>query len=102
MIESSKDILNILLGISSVWLVLWISYLLFQISKTLRLINKTVEGVEYAIESFNEELHNFICPSKPLKSLLLFLKNLEEENLQKLITIILGIGEKKEDLHRKN
>ena len=54
MIESSKDILNILLGISSVWLVLWISYLLFQISKTLRLINKTVEGVECAIESFNE------------------------------------------------
>jgi biotin synthase-like enzyme len=57
-----------------------------------------VRGMGSAIESFNEELHNFICPSKPLKSLLLFLKNLEEENLQKLITIILGIGEKKEDL----
>ena len=58
-----------------------------------------VKGMGSAIESFNEELHNFICPSKPLKSLLLFLKNLQEENLQKLITIILGIGEKKEDLN---
>ncbi len=57
-----------------------------------------IKGMGSAIESFNEELHNFICPSKPLKSLLLFLKNLQEENLQKLITIILGIGEKKEDL----
>ena len=57
-----------------------------------------VKGMGSAIESFNEELHNFICPSKPLKSLLLFLNNLKEENLQKLITIILGIGEKKQDL----
>lgn len=53
MIENSKDILNLLLGFSTVWLVLWLSYLLFQLSKTLRLINKTVEGVEFAIEGFN-------------------------------------------------
>ena len=56
MLESSQDILNILLGFSILWLVLWLSYLLWQLSKTLRLINKTVEGVKYALEGFNELL----------------------------------------------
>ncbi|HLD79317.1 MAG TPA: radical SAM protein [Candidatus Nanoarchaeia archaeon] len=57
-----------------------------------------IAGMGSAIESFDEELHNFICPSKPLKSLMKFLENLKEEGLQKLITIILGIGERKEDV----
>jgi len=57
-----------------------------------------VSGMGSAIESFDEELHNFICPSKPLKSLMKFLENLQEEELQKLITIILGIGERKDDV----
>lgn len=57
-----------------------------------------VSGMGSAIESFDEELHNFICPSKPLRSLMKFLENLQEEGLQKLITIILGIGERKEEV----
>lgn len=57
-----------------------------------------VSGMGSAIESFDEELHDFICPSKPLKSLMKFLENLQEEKLQKLITIILGIGERKEEV----
>ncbi len=55
-------------------------------------------GMGSAIESFEQELHNFICPSKPLRSLMKFLENLQEEGMQKLITIILGIGERKEDV----
>jgi len=58
-----------------------------------------VTGMGSAIESFDEELHNFICPSKPLKSLLSFLENLQDLKLEKLITIILGLGEKKEDVN---
>ena len=57
-----------------------------------------VLGMGSAIESFDEELHNFICPSKPLRSLMKFLENLQGEGLQKLITIILGIGERKDDV----
>lgn len=57
-----------------------------------------ISGMGSAIESFDEELHNFICPSKPLRSLMKFLENLQEERLQKLITIILGIGERKEEV----
>src|SRR3989338_8343393 len=48
-----------------------------------------VAGMGSAIESFDEDLHNFICPSKPLRSLMKFLENLQEQEMQKLITIIL-------------
>lgn len=57
-----------------------------------------VQGMGSAIESFDEELHNFICPSKPLRSLLTFLDDLQALQLQKLITIILGLGETKDDV----
>lgn len=57
-----------------------------------------VSGMGSAIESFDEELHNFICPSKPLRSLLTFLDDLKSLQLQKLITIILGLGETKNDV----
>ena len=57
-----------------------------------------VEGMGCAIESFDEELHKFICPSKPLNSLLKFLANVQEANLEKFITIILGIGERMSDV----
>ena len=56
-------------------------------------------GMGAAIESFDEELHSFICPSKPLPSLLRFLGDLQELQLQKLITIILGIGERQEEVY---
>lgn len=58
-----------------------------------------VLGMGSAIESFNEPLHNFICPSKPLPSLMKFLGDLQELRMEKLITIILGMGERKEDVY---
>lgn len=57
-----------------------------------------VTGMGSAIESFDEELHNYICPSKPLKALMNFLDHLQNNNMKKLITIILGMGEKKSDV----
>ncbi|MBI2573514.1 hypothetical protein HYV86_06635 [Candidatus Woesearchaeota archaeon] len=57
-----------------------------------------IKGMGSAIESFDPDLHQFICPSKPLRTLMMFLENLQHEGLNKLITIILGIGEKKEDV----
>ena len=57
-----------------------------------------VAGLGSAIESFDEELHEFICPSKPLSSLLHFLAICKEEQIPNFITIILGIGEKKTDV----
>lgn len=57
-----------------------------------------ISGMGSAIESFDEELHQFICPSKPLKALLKYLKTLQDEEIPSFITIILGIGEKKTDV----
>ncbi len=57
-----------------------------------------VSGMGSAIESFDPDLHRFICPSKPLSALLKFLGYLQEQKLKKLITIILGIGEKMSDV----
>ncbi|MFT4326281.1 MAG: radical SAM protein [Candidatus Woesearchaeota archaeon] len=57
-----------------------------------------VSGIGSAIESFDEELHNFICPSKPLKSLMNMLNTCKEKHIPTFITIILGMGEKKSDI----
>lgn len=59
-----------------------------------------ITGMGSAIESFDEELHKFICPSKPLPFLMKFLEHLQTNKLKKLITIILGVGERKEDLEK--
>lgn len=67
--------------------------------KVVQQLKPHLSGMGSAIESFDEELHNFICPSKPLKALTNFLGYLQEEQLQSLITIILGIGEKKSDVN---
>lgn len=57
-----------------------------------------ISGMGSAIESFDEELHNYICPSKPLKALERTLQVLKEKGLKKIITIILGMGEKMSDV----
>ena len=56
-------------------------------------------GMGSAIESFDEELHDFICPSKPLVTLRKFLTHLQTEEMHKLITIILGLGENRDDIN---
>jgi biotin synthase-like enzyme len=57
-----------------------------------------ISGIGAAIESFDPELHSFICPSKPLKMLQKMLEICKEENVPTFITIILGMGEKKDDV----
>ena len=57
-----------------------------------------IQGMGSAVESFDEELHAFICPSKPLSALMRMLSVLKEKKMRKIITIILGMGEKKSDV----
>lgn len=59
-----------------------------------------LSGMGVAIESFDPELHDYICPSKPLSALENTLSYLKEFGLKKFITIILGLGEKKEHLSK--
>jgi biotin synthase-like enzyme len=57
-----------------------------------------ISGMGSAVESFDPDLHLFICPSKPLPALIKFLGYVRDQGLKILITIILGIGEKKSDV----
>jgi len=58
-----------------------------------------IEGVGVAVESFIPEIQAKVCPSKPLPAFIKTLKVCNELGLKNIITIILGIGEKKEDFH---
>jgi len=53
-----------------------------------------VEGIVASIETVNEKLHKEICPKKPIKP---YVEMLENCDLKKSITIIIGLGEKEED-----
>jgi biotin synthase-like enzyme len=57
-----------------------------------------LEGTSASIETVNWELRKKVCPSKPLEPMFKMLKLAEEYNLKKGITIIIGLGEKIEDI----
>jgi len=55
-----------------------------------------IEGIVASIETIDEDLHNTVCPNKPIKPYVEMLKN--SKGLKKSITIVIGLGEKKEDI----
>jgi biotin synthase-like enzyme len=57
-----------------------------------------VEGICASIETIEENLHNEICPEKPIKPYEDMLKIAEELGFKKSITIVIGLEEKKEDI----
>ena len=52
-----------------------------------------IEGISGAVECINPKLHNYICPSKPIKDIEEMFKLCDKYNLKKSITIVLGLGE---------
>ncbi|MCB9802815.1 hypothetical protein H6761_02230 [Candidatus Nomurabacteria bacterium] len=54
MFETSKDILNLLLGVSVFMLALWLSWIFYQIGKTLQSVNKMMSGFNKAADAFTE------------------------------------------------
>lgn len=54
MLETSKDVLNILLGVSVLMLAIWLSWVLYQVSKTLQNINKAMSMVQQVAESMHQ------------------------------------------------
>ena len=51
------------------------------------------KGVVGSIETVNNMLHDEICPSKPIQPYLDMFQEADKLNMQKAITIILGLGE---------
>lgn len=54
-----------------------------------------IKGVIGAVETINPQIHDKICPSKPVSEMVDMFK--AAKSLQKGMTIILGLGEKKKD-----
>jgi len=59
----------------------------------LKLFKPYIKGVCGAIETINPKLHDYICPSKPIRPIEKMFKSCDELNLQKGMTIIIGVGE---------
>lgn len=54
MLETSKDVLNILLGVSFFLIAIWLSWVLYQVGKTLQNINRAMSMVHQAAESMHQ------------------------------------------------
>jgi len=50
-------------------------------------------GISGAVECINPKVHDFVCPSKPIKDIEKMFRLCDKYNLKKSITIVLGIGE---------
>ena len=57
-----------------------------------------VEGVCASIETAEKGLHDYVCPAKPIEPYSEFLELAHEMGFKKSITIVIGLGEKKEDV----
>lgn len=56
-----------------------------------------IKGVVGAIETINPKLHRFVCPSKPMEPYFEMFEKANELGISTAMTLILGIGETKED-----
>ncbi len=57
-----------------------------------------IKGVVGSTETMNPELHNLVCPSKPLEPYEQMFAAAKELGLPRAMTFIVGMGETKEDL----
>ena len=94
-IYTPKELENILKLITSVYKEkIWINLGVIE-KQDLELFKPYIKGIVSSIETTNTKLHSEICPDKPIKNYEEMFKN--SKNLKKSITIIIGLGETKED-----
>jgi biotin synthase-like enzyme len=56
-----------------------------------------IKGVVGSVETINQEIHEKVCPSKPIAPIEKMFKETDSLGLDKAITIILGLGETLDD-----
>lgn len=56
-----------------------------------------IHGVVGTVECVNEKVHEFVCPSKPLLPVKRMFEQAKELGIRRAMTLILGLGETKED-----
>jgi biotin synthase-like enzyme len=57
-----------------------------------------VEGICASIETVEEDLHNDLCPDKPIKPYSEMLKTAKDMGFKTSMTIVIGLGEKQEHI----
>jgi biotin synthase-like enzyme len=57
-----------------------------------------IEGVCGAVECVNPKIHDEMCPSKPISSIIKMFKDCDELKVKKSMTIIIGLGETEKDI----
>lgn len=65
--------------------------------KELKQFQPYVKGIVGSIETVEPKLHQQVCPDKPLAPYEKMFRDAEEFGLKKSMTIVIGLGEKKED-----
>jgi uncharacterized protein YoxC len=59
MFDTSRDVLNLVLSISIFLVATALAYLLFQMSKTFRAMNRVAEGAEKIVKAIEESIERF-------------------------------------------
>ncbi len=66
----------------------------------LKKLSSYVKGVVGSVETTNKELHDEVCPSKGIKEYEEMFRNAQELNMKRSMTIVIGLGEEKEDIKK--
>jgi hypothetical protein len=84
MLETSKDVLNLLLGFSVLWVALWFSWILYQIGRTLKGVNDTMDIVKNIAENINDGINTFKTKAGSAAALLTVLTKAGQEFTKKI------------------
>lgn len=59
MLETSKDVLNLLLGFSVLIVAVFFSWMIYQMGRMLKNVNDTIKGVQNVVTSIDEIIKKF-------------------------------------------
>ena len=59
MLDTSKDILNLIIAFSVFWLAIWLSWIFYQIGKGLKNMNKTLDSARKVLEGIGKGVDQF-------------------------------------------
>lgn len=65
--------------------------------ETMKGLKPYIKGVTGSVETVDEELHDELCPSKPLEPIIKMFREAKELGLRRAMTLIIGLGENIED-----
>jgi len=90
---TKEDLLSLIKNIYKIYKgKLWLNIGVLD-ENTLNLFKPYLKGVTGAVECLTPKLHDYLCPSKPLKEITDMFLLCDKLNLKKSMTLIIGLGE---------